>query len=83
MELEITKGIEKAGGANQDSKKGNRIAFELTMFSERIVREEDKQVIAFIKKEDRWIYHAPNAQEHTVEQLEIIVTKLKELNGVQ
>ena len=80
MDNEIKKGIEKAGGSNPESKSANRISYELTLFSERIVREEDKQVIAFIKKDTEWIYHAPNAQDHTQKQLEIIAEKLKELN---
>ena len=46
-----------------------------------VVREEDKQKIIFEKQEDgKWIYHAPNAQNHTQEQVEIILSKLKELN---
>lgn len=30
--------------------------------------------------ESEWVYHAPNAQDHTQEQVEIILEKLKELN---
>lgn len=45
-----------------------------------VLREIDSEKIIFEKYEDQWIYHAPNAQNHTVEQLEIILSKLKELN---
>lgn len=30
--------------------------------------------------ESEWIYHAPNAQDHTEKQVEEILKKLKELN---
>lgn len=58
----------------------------------RIVkREEDNQTIIFELNEGKniddkqvekleWMYHAPNAQNHTEEQVETILSKLKELN---
>lgn len=48
-----------------------------------IVKREDAvetQRMIFEKKKDIWVYHAPNAQDHTEEQLEEILKKLKELN---
>lgn len=47
-----------------------------------VEREEDKQRIIFEYNKDikQWIYHAPNAQDHTEKQIEIILNKLKELN---
>lgn len=45
-----------------------------------IKREEDGEKIIFNKEDNGWVYHAPNAQNHTVEQLEIITIKLKKLN---
>jgi len=45
-----------------------------------ITREEDGERIVFEKYEDGWKYHAPLGQDHTVEQVEIILDKLKELN---
>jgi vacuolar-type H+-ATPase subunit H len=50
---------------------------------EIITREEDKQTIIFDYDEEtkKWVYHAPNAQDHTEEQVETILNKLKELNN--
>ncbi|MBI4155434.1 hypothetical protein HY498_05115 [Candidatus Woesearchaeota archaeon] len=31
--------------------------------------------------EKEWVYHAPNAQDHTEQQVEEILKKLKELNS--
>jgi len=52
---------------------------------EIVEREEDNQTIVFDydDKEKRWVYHAPNAQNHTQEQLEIILSKLMDLNNVE
>ena len=47
----------------------DRIIFEL--------RQDEKT------KESEWIYIAPNAQEHTQEQVETILQKLKELNSTK
>ena len=33
--------------------------------------------------ESEWVYHAPNAQDHTEAQVEEILKKLKELNSKQ
>ncbi len=54
-------------------------------------KEEDKERIIFEFKDGKnvggdivekpyWIYHAPNAQDHTEKQLEVILKKIKELN---
>lgn len=45
-----------------------------------ITREEDGERIIFEKYEDGWRYHAPVGQDHTVEQIEIILAQLKKLN---
>lgn len=42
--------------------------------------EKDRFSLDYDEDLKRWVYHAPNAQLHTVEQLQIIVDKLKELN---
>ena len=49
---------------------------------EIVTREEDKETIIFDfdGEKGKWVYHAPNAQNHTEEQVEIILNKLKELN---
>lgn len=47
------------------------------------IRKEEKSVqkIIFEKKEDgHWEYLAPNAQSHTVEELELILAELKKLS---
>jgi len=50
-----------------------------------VSREEDGQTIIFDynKRLCKWIYHAPNAQDYTEEQIEAILKKLKELNEPQ
>ena len=50
---------------------------------EIVSREEDNQTIIFDYNEEskKWVYHAPNAQDHTEEQIEVILNKLKELNN--
>lgn len=47
-----------------------------------IVRKVDGERIIFEKddEDDIWVYKAPNAQKHNVEDLQIIIDKLKELN---
>lgn len=46
-----------------------------------VTRVEDSERIIFEKYEDGWVYHAPNVQNHNVEQLEVIIAKIKELNN--
>ncbi len=46
-----------------------------------IRKEEKEERMIFEKKEQGWVYHAPNAQDHTEEQVEDILKKLKELNN--
>lgn len=50
---------------------------------EVVIREEDKETLIFDynEKDNSWVYHAPNAQNHTIEQVEKILAKLKELNN--
>lgn len=49
---------------------------------EIVAREDavETQRMIFEKQGNEWLYHAPNAQDHTEEQLEEILKKLKELN---
>ena len=60
------------------------MAKETRVFQVRhsITREEDGERIIFEKGDDGWVYHAPNAQDHKIEQLEIILEKLKELTAL-
>jgi K+/H+ antiporter YhaU regulatory subunit KhtT len=55
-----------------------KIVFQIRKVVER---EEDGETIIFEKKEDGWVYHAANAQDHTIENLETILEKLKELEA--
>jgi len=54
---------------------------------EKIIRIEDDQTIIFdkvipeVSGDSYWVYHAANAQDHTVEQVEDILKKLKELEA--
>jgi len=59
--------------------------------SREVIREDDKERIIFefrdgknvdgdVVEKPYWIYHAPNAQDHTEKQLEIILVELKKLN---
>lgn len=57
--------------------------YEVTLVRETIIRTEDNQKIIYEQNDSgEWVYHAPNAQTHTVEYLEAILQKLKELNEV-
>jgi len=49
---------------------------------QKIDRIEEKviQTMIFDKTDEGWVYVAPNQQKHTQEQVEEILTKLKELN---
>jgi len=50
---------------------------------ETVRTKTDKERIIFIRDDEdtKWLYHAPNAQNHTEEQVEEILDKLRELNG--
>lgn len=54
--------------------------FEVIREEERVV-EKSKERLIFELHGGRWIYHAPNQQNHTEEQVEVILKKLKELNA--
>lgn len=45
----------------------------------RETTEEKSERIIFEMKDGVWVYHAPNAQDHTIEQLELILSELKKL----
>lgn len=59
--------------------KEKTICFQI---KEIVEREEDKEIIIFDYNETtkKWVYHAPSAQNHTEEQIEVILNKLRELN---
>ncbi len=48
-----------------------------------IIRQVDGERIIFERDDesDNWVYKAPNAQQHNVEDLQVIIDKLKELNS--
>ena len=55
--------------------------FEVSEEVWRKVNDEIERIIFEKKNDGTWIYHAPNAQDHTEKQLEVILKKLKELNS--
>ena len=50
------------------------------IFKERIIFELKEYEAT---SESEWIYISPNAQEHTQEQLEVILELIKELNKIK
>lgn len=54
--------------------------YEVSKIFERATSDESKERIVFEKTETGWVYHAPNAQNHTIEQLEEILSELKKLS---
>ena len=52
--------------------------FEIVKVRQEEVRENGDRII-FEHNDKGWVYHAPSHQDHTEEQLEIILNKLKEL----
>ena len=53
--------------------------FQISQTRTEFIRE-DKQKIIFEKTEKGWVYHAPNAQNHDVNSIRMILKKLEELN---
>jgi hypothetical protein len=49
-------------------------------FSRKGIDDKIEQTIIFEKKDDVWVYHAPNAQNHTIAQLETILEELKKMS---
>ena len=47
---------------------------------EIINTEKEKQRFILKFEDDEWLFHSPEAQDFTQQELEIVVTKLQELN---
>ncbi len=82
MKVESLESFKKAISKNFEGAKMKlkKRVFEVKQIHTRTEETVENTIILQLNEAGEWVYLAPNAQTHTIEQLEVIIDKLKFLN---